>query len=118
MKMSWEMLSNDDANGAITEYEVCYKASKDTTDIDCNLKKMVNDGNMREVTLDRLNEATTYNVAVKAATSEGFGSLGAVSTKKLWERVSDFIPLLTLLCHLAAIWRNILQRCCNNNVAN
>ena len=85
MKVSWETLSNDDANGVITKYEVCYKASDVTTDIDCSLKKEINDGNTREVTLDRLNEATSYNVAVKAATAEGFGPLGAVSTEKTSE---------------------------------
>ena len=85
MKVSWEMLSNDDANGVITKYEVCYKASNVTTDIDCSLKKEINDGNTQEVTLDRLNEATTYNVAVKAATAEGFGPLGVVSTNKTSE---------------------------------
>ena len=79
------MLSVDDANGTITKYEVCYKASDVTTDIDCNLKKAINDSNTREIVLDGLNEATTYNVAVKAATAEGFGDLGPVSTNKTLE---------------------------------
>ncbi len=77
----WEKLNNDDANGVIIMYEVCYKASDNSTDIDCNSKKSVN-GDTREVVLDSLNEATTYNVAVKAETSEGFGDLGMLSTKK------------------------------------
>ena len=82
MKVSWEMLSNDDANGVITKYEVCYKASEDITDIDCNLKKMINDSNAREVALDGLNEATAYNVAVRASTAEGFGNLGDITSQK------------------------------------
>ena len=78
----WEKLSDDDANGAITMYEICYKASDTPTAIDCNLKKSVNNGNTREIVLDGLSEATTYNVAVKAKTSKGFGNLGTIKTNK------------------------------------
>ena len=85
MKVSWEKLSNDDSNGVITKYEVCYKASEDTEDIDCNLKKNVNNGNTLEVTLDGLNVATTYNNAVKASTQVAFGELGNVVTNKTLE---------------------------------
>ena len=81
----WEKLGDDDANGAITMYEICYKASDTPTDIDCNLKKSVNDGNTREIVLDGLSEATTYIVAVKAKTSKGFGKLGTTTTQKTEE---------------------------------
>ena len=91
MKITWEMLSLDDANGEITEYEVCYKASDTSTDIDCTLKKSVNNGNTTEVVLIGLNEATTYNVAVRAATSQGFGDLGIIMTEKTKEASKYFI---------------------------
>ena len=93
MKITWEKLSLDDANGEITEYEVCYKASDTSTDIDCTLKKSVDDGNTREVVLDGLNEATTYNVAVKAATSQGFGDLGTTMTRKTLEASKYFLSI-------------------------
>ncbi len=73
----WEELNSDDANGLITMYQICYKASDNSTDIDCNSKKSVN-GNSTEVVLDGLSKATTYNVAVKAKTSQGFGDLGTI----------------------------------------
>ena len=81
----WEKLSDDDANGTITMYDVCYKASDNSTDIDCDLKKSVNSSDTREVVLDGLSEATTYNVAVKAKTSGGFGDLGTIMTQKTEE---------------------------------
>ena len=91
IKITWGELSLDDANGVITKYEVCYKASDNSTDIDCTSKESVNNGNTREVVLDGLNEATTYNVAVKAATSVGFGDLGAIMTRKTLEASKYFI---------------------------
>ena len=87
----WELLNNDDANGVITLYEVCYKASDTPTDIDCNSKESVN-GDTREVVLDILNETTTYNVAVQAETSQGFGPLGSIRTNKTLE-ASEYIFL-------------------------
>ena len=87
----WELLNNDDANGTITKYQVCYKASDTPTDITCNSKESVN-GDTREVVLDSLNEATTYNVAVQAETSQGFGPLGNIMTNKTLE-ASEYIFL-------------------------
>lgn len=82
MRIFWEELGNDDANGVITGYQVCYKASENPSGIDCNLKKTVYNGGTRDVVLDGLNEATTYNVAVKAATRVGFGNLGSTRSVK------------------------------------
>ena len=91
MKITWANLSDADANGTITKYEVCYKASHKPTDINCNSSKSVNN-DTREVDLDSLNEATTYNVAVKAETSQGFGDLGTIMTQKTLE-ASEYIFL-------------------------
>lgn len=85
MKVAWGNLTQDDANGVITEYKVCYKASQNQTDIDCKLSKEINASQAREVTLDGLNEATIYNVAVQASTAQGFGPFGAVMTRKTLE---------------------------------
>ena len=120
MKVFWGELSNDDANGEIIKYEVCYKASEDLTDINrCNLSKTVDNGNTREAVLDKLNEATTYNVAVKAATSKGFGHLGAVNTSKTLEAGKRFFTIIInsmenlnlqeMVCnHVHCIFRNLL----------
>ncbi len=56
MKIMWELLNNDDANGVITMYEVCYKASDTPTDILADSKESVN-GDTREVVLDSLNRS-------------------------------------------------------------
>ncbi len=98
----WEELNSDDANGLITMYQICYKASDNSTDIDCNSKKSVN-GDTREVVLDSLNEATTYNVAVKAETSEGFGDLGTLSTKKTLD-ASECIYFRAIIILMNYMW--------------
>ena len=81
MKIIWETLSLHDASGVITQHKVCYKVSKNPADISCNFKLIV-DGNTREVVLNGLLKATTYIVAVQAATRKGFGPLGPVMTGK------------------------------------
>ena len=94
MKVFWGNLSNDDANGEIIEYAVCYKASENATDIDCDMNKTVNNGYTREVLLGGLNEATTYNVAVRAATKEGFGMRGAANASKTLEASKRFYIII------------------------
>ena len=91
MKVRWGSLSVAEANGTIIKYDVCYKASETATDVDCSLKATVNDGTTTEVTLNGLNEATTYNVAVKAANANGFGDLGPIVTKKTLEASKHFL---------------------------
>jgi hypothetical protein len=91
MKVRWGSLSVAEANGTITKYEVCYKASESVIDVDCSLKETVNDGNTKEVTLNGLNEATTYNVAVKAANANGFGEIGPIMTTKTLEASKHFL---------------------------
>ena len=88
MTVSWRGLSIDDANGMITMYVVCYKASGNPSDIDCSLNETVvntNENNGGEVSLKDLKEATNYNIAVKASTAVGFGVLGDVHTTKTFE---------------------------------
>ena len=85
MKVSWQMLSDDDANGVISGYEICYKASNTMSEIDCTLNVTINNGSTVEAILDGLNEATTYNVAVRAKNTVGFGMLGPVMTDKTLE---------------------------------
>ncbi len=86
----WELLNNDDANGVITMYEVCYKASDTPTDITCDSKESVN-GDTRELVLDSLNEATTYNVAVQAENITGiWTSWNHKDQQKHWKLVSIY----------------------------
>ena len=85
MEVAWGNLTQDDANGVITQYKVCYKASRNISEIDCDSSKTIDARQARVVTLNGLNEATTYNVAVQAGTEEGFGPLGAIVTNKTLE---------------------------------
>ena len=102
MKVFWGNLSSDDADGVIIKYAVCYKASENKADIDCDMNKTVNKSDTREVLLDGLNEATTYIVAVKAANKVDFGILGAVDTNKTLEAGKRFYLIINselLLCN-------------------
>lgn len=93
MKVLWSI---DDANDMITQYKVCYKASENSLDIDCVLNETVNNVSRREVVLRGLNEATTYNVAVRAENGAGFGDFGPVVTNKTLEDSKRFHKLLPL----------------------
>ena len=53
--------------------------------ISCAKNVTVNNGNTTTATLMVLNEATMYDVAVKAATTAGFGVLGTKMVKKTLE---------------------------------
>ena len=75
IKITWKELDHDDANGGISNYTGCYKASDNSSDVDCTLTEKVNASNTT-VNLKDLNEKTTYVVAVQARTSNGLGKLG------------------------------------------
>ena len=76
MKITWDTLNKKDANGTITGYAVCYKASETPDDIDCSLNNTVDNVTVSMTVLQNLQPATIYNVAVKARTSVGDGNLG------------------------------------------
>jgi hypothetical protein len=67
---------DDDANGAIIGYQVCYRTVGSSADV-C---KPV--GNVLRITLSKLEKYTSYVVAVQAATKIGFGPLGANRTER------------------------------------
>lgn len=74
--ISWEKLSHDHANGNIIKYVVCYQLHS-INNITCSVNETIPNVETTIVTLKDLNEASTYNVAVKAATFVGFGKLGS-----------------------------------------
>ena len=84
IKIRWGSLTIANSNGIITKFEVCYIASQNPGEINCNFRRIV-EGNTTEVVLDELTEATVYNVAVKAATKVGLGPLGTIMTGKTLE---------------------------------
>ena len=84
MKITWNTLNKKDANGTITGYEVCYKASETPDDINCTLNNPVDKGSVTMTVLQNLQPATAYNVAVKARTSRGFGVLGPIKCNITW----------------------------------
>ena len=89
LKVVWKELTSDESNGMITNYTVCYNIQS-TSKLDCSLKKTVF-GKNTMVNLTGLNEATIYDVAVKAATKIGFGGLGVTMNASTLED-SKYIP--------------------------
>ena len=85
MKITWDKLSPDVSNGNITQYQVCYKASNNPGDVNCNLSQNVSGVDNTTTVLRGLNEATAYNIAVKARTIVGFGKLGFASNQTTLE---------------------------------
>jgi hypothetical protein len=88
VKVAWNRLNNDDANGVITRYRVCYKNASSSRDI-CNLPVGETSGNVHLKTLYNLEKYTDYVVAVQAATKIGFGPLGANMTRRTMEDMED-----------------------------
>ena len=82
--VSWNKLADDDTNGNITHYLVCYKVQTSKDDI-CFKTKRVNGGNERNTILTHLNEFTNYDVAIKAATLVGAGPHGAIKSETTFE---------------------------------
>ena len=75
IEVSWNKIPENDTNGDITYYLVCYKVQASADDI-CSKMTKVDDVVNRKAVLTELNEFTTYDVAIKAATSKGAGPPG------------------------------------------
>ena len=71
----WKKLTSDESNGIIIYYTVCYSVHS-TSEVDCRLNTTVFGGKNTMCKLTGLNEATNYDVAVKASTKIGFGGPG------------------------------------------
>jgi hypothetical protein len=84
LNVEWNGLNNDDANGVITQYRVCYKKVSSSGNI-CNLPFRETMGNVRRITLSNLDKYMDYVVAVQAATKIGFGKIGANMTGRTKE---------------------------------
>ena len=74
LRVNWEKLSDDDSNGVITKYEVCYRRGSTVSDCTTSKEVMGVDNTMKDLT--GLEPATMYAVAVRAFTAIGEGSLG------------------------------------------
>ena len=70
-------MSIDDANGNIIKYAVCYQLHSSNVDY-CATNTTVKNGTKTSFTLIRLNEGTTYYIAIKASTAVGFGGIGFI----------------------------------------
>ena len=73
--VTWEKLQENDTNGNITGYRVCY-ATQQLSAYGCPKHKNIVGANNTTFNLTGLNEATSYFVAVKAVTQAGFGPNG------------------------------------------
>ena len=76
INVTWAALHPNLTNGDIIHYIVCYK-NQISQDI-CSFMEKVDMVNDRKTVLKNLNEFTTYQVAVKAATLKGSGPTGGI----------------------------------------
>ena len=74
LEVTWEQLHENDTNGNITGYRVCY-STQQLSLVSC-LEHQDVAGIDTTINLTGLNEATSYFVAVKAGTEAGFGPNG------------------------------------------
>ena len=72
LEVTWEKLHENDTNGNITGYRVCYATQQLSPD-GCPQYQDVVGADNTTFNLTGLNEATSYFVAVKAGTRAGFG---------------------------------------------
>ena len=84
LKVMWDELSDDNSNGIITQYRVCYHVTS-SEEVFCAKNITVIGKSNTMVTLTALKKATMYDVAVKAATAVGFGDLGPEKNRKTLE---------------------------------
>ena len=100
--VAWDVLKNDDKNGVVTGYRVCYKKVSSSGDI-CNSPFEETMGNVRLITLSNLEKYTDYVVAIKAGTKIGFGRLGANMTGRTNED-SKYCMLFSFLLDRCTIF--------------
>ena len=92
LRVTWNALSRDDANGEITKYEVFYQLGSSVSNT--STKKTVIGGDTLMVNLTGLKPASQYTVAVQAFTNIGGGPLGDPNSKitsESGEFISSFI---------------------------
>ena len=84
IKVLWNKVPENEANGNITYYLVCYKVQT-SADAICAKTRRVNGDDNRNTVLDDLNEFTNYSVAIQAATSVGPGPPGVRRNVKTFQ---------------------------------
>ena len=72
LEVTWEKLQENDTNGDITGYRICYSTQQSSL-VSCLEYQDVAGIDNTSFNLTGLNEATSYFVAVKAGTQAGFG---------------------------------------------
>ncbi len=84
IEVTWAKLRENDTNGNITGYKVCYETRKSSVGSCAEYKHVVGVDNTT-FNLTGLNEATSYFVAVKAGTQAGFGPIGNILNTRTLE---------------------------------
>lgn len=103
LRITWEKALPGDGNVTITNFTVCFDDFRNENfTIGCSrnitvpvLREIINN-TARSIELTELNEATTYYVAIKAITNEGYGPLGEISNGTTLEDskyTAQYIPL-------------------------
>ena len=119
LMVDWEELSHDDANGAITEYRVCYKPIYISGNFCQSFKTAFK--NFRSTTLSALKKYTVYVVAVQAATATGLGPPGISVVARTLEDipakgaiVTNVYPVSSTI--LEVNWKKLQERDTNGNI--
>ena len=98
LRVNWTKLSDDDSNGVITKYEVCYR--RGSTVSDCTTSEEVMGVDNTTTYLTGLEPATMYTVAVRAFTAIGGGSLGDSKSATTNEDSEYFYFMTLLYCNI------------------
>ena len=101
-QITWTKLSEDDSNGVIVNYEVCYQLGSTVSD-DCSQDMKFSVSDVSNTKITKLNPARTYTVAVRAYTNVGPGPIGTKKSETTDEsrkyhrnssfRISTALPL-------------------------
>ena len=81
-KVTWNKLSDDQSNGKIIKYQVCYQEGSNVAPPNCSTHKNETGTNNTMTNLTELDAATTYSVAVRAVNKVGEGPFGNTFTAR------------------------------------
>ena len=79
LQVTWNKLDDDDSNGKIIKYQVCYQEGSNVVPPTCSTHKNET-GSKNMTNLTGLDAATPYSVAIRAFTKIGHGGFGNTST--------------------------------------
>ena len=82
LEVTWNILSDDEANGKIIKYQVCYQEGSNAAPPTCSSHNNETGADNTMTNLTGLDAATTYSVAVRAVNEVGEGPFGNTFTAR------------------------------------